>query len=118
MKLTYEQVKNLPNGTKFKIFLSGTAWNEDLGKTFNVMKFEDKVYLVKDFFDIDDFRDESYEGDYDEYEDFTIDVAITKKEWQKAQDLKRIDCCVKVRQADSNEFKQNYGVNYESTYFD
>ena len=57
MRLTEKQVKALPDGTQLKIFLSGTEWNEDFGKAYDVIKIKDKLCIWNnDFFDINDIN--------------------------------------------------------------
>ena len=41
MRMTSNQIKELPNGTKLKIFLSGSGWEEEFGKVYNVIKVND-----------------------------------------------------------------------------
>jgi hypothetical protein len=54
MRLTANQIKNLPDGTKLKIFYSGSKWAEDFGKVFNVVKIGNTLYHFTEFDDIDD----------------------------------------------------------------
>ena len=54
MKLTANQVKNLPDGTELKLFYSGSEWGDEFGKVFNVVKYGNRLYHVKDFDDIDE----------------------------------------------------------------
>ena len=44
MILAKEQVEALPNGTILKLFYSGSDWEEDFGKVFNVVKVNNKLY--------------------------------------------------------------------------
>lgn len=54
MKLTANQVKNLPDGTKLKIFYSGSEWDKDFGKVFDVVKVGNALYHFTEFDNIDD----------------------------------------------------------------
>ena len=54
MRLTANQVKNLPDGTKLKIFLSGSEWEEDFGKSMTVFKFGNQLFEYKPFCEIED----------------------------------------------------------------
>lgn len=62
MRVTKEELKKIPDGTKLKIFLSGSNWEEDFGKVFNAIKFNDNLYVVADFYDLD-IDDPGYEID-------------------------------------------------------
>jgi len=68
MRITKEELKKIPNGTKLKIFLSGSNWEEDFGKTFNAIKYNDNLYVVTDFYDLE-IDDPGYE----------VEVAIKNK---------------------------------------
>jgi hypothetical protein len=47
MKITNkEQFNELPNGTIFKLFLSGEEWEEDFGKTPWVIKKDNRLYEI------------------------------------------------------------------------
>ena len=54
MRLTANQIKNLPDGTKLKIFLSGVDWEEDFGKSMTVFKFGNQLFEYKPFCEIED----------------------------------------------------------------
>ena len=54
MKLTANQIKELPDGTELKVFYSGSMWEEDFGKVFNVIKVKNKLYHYTSFDNIDD----------------------------------------------------------------
>ena len=72
MKITSLNIKKMPDGTKFKVFLSGGHWDEDFGKVKNVIKFGDKLYNIGDYFDIKDmdkFDGYEFEVALNEYED-------------------------------------------------
>lgn len=48
MKITNkEQFDKLPNGTIFKLFLSGEDWDEDFGNSPWVIKKNNKLYTIK-----------------------------------------------------------------------
>lgn len=68
MRITKEELKKVPDGTKLKIFLSGSNWEKDFGKTFNAIKFNDNLYVITDFYDLD-IDDPGYE----------IEVAMKEK---------------------------------------
>ena len=57
MRLTAKQVNDLPNGNILKIFYSGSEWDEDFGKVFDVIKVNDRLYHFTEFNDIDDLND-------------------------------------------------------------
>ena len=54
MRLTANQIKNLPDGTELKLFYSGSEWGEDFAKVFNVVKFNNRLYYFTEFENIDD----------------------------------------------------------------
>ena len=54
MRLTANQIKNLPDGTKLKIFLSGSDWEEDFGKSITVFKFKNQLFEYNPFCEIED----------------------------------------------------------------
>jgi hypothetical protein len=54
MRLTADQVKNLPDGTVLKIFLSGSEWGGDFGKSMTVLKFKNQLFEYKPFCEIED----------------------------------------------------------------
>lgn len=56
MRVTSDEIKNFPDGTKFKVFLSGGYWEDEFGKVMNVIKFNNRLYNIGDFFDIDDIN--------------------------------------------------------------
>ena len=64
MLLTKEQVKQLPDGTKFKIFLSGSAWDNDFGKAYDVIRIGNELRrITPDWWDINEM-DDNDDGDY------------------------------------------------------
>ena len=54
MRLTADQVRNLPDGAKLKIFYSGSEWDEDFGKVFNAVKIGNNLYHFTEYDSIDD----------------------------------------------------------------
>ena len=57
MKITNkEQFEQFPNGTIFKLFLSGEGWDEDFGNNPWVIKKNNKLYTIKlnDWFDFNE----------------------------------------------------------------
>ena len=54
MRLTREEIRNLPDGTKLKIFLSGSEWGEDFGKSMTVFKIGNQLFEYKPFCEIED----------------------------------------------------------------
>jgi len=72
MRLTTEQIKHLPTGTKLKVFYSGSEWGENFGKVFNVIKVGNTLYHYTEFNNIDEINDS------DGYE---IEAAIKEIKW-------------------------------------
>ena len=61
MKITNkEQFDKLPNGTIFKLFLSGEGWDEDFGNSPWAIKKNNKLYTIKlnDWYDFDELDDQ------------------------------------------------------------
>jgi hypothetical protein len=54
MRITREKIKELPDGTKLKIFLSGCEWGGDFGKSITVFKFKDQLFEYRPFCEIED----------------------------------------------------------------
>ena len=54
MRLTEKQINDLPDGTKLKIFLSGSEWGEDFGKSMTVFKFGNQLFEYNPFCEIED----------------------------------------------------------------
>lgn len=75
MRITADEIRNLPDGSKIKLFLSGDNWNEIYGKVVNTVKVKDKLFVTNGFYDIEDLEviDKT-----DEY--FTIEAAYNKKD--------------------------------------
>ena len=57
MKLTQEQVKDLKDGTELKVVYTGSDWEEDFGKVYNVVKIGNKLYHIDAHDDIDDIEE-------------------------------------------------------------
>ena len=74
MRLTANQIKNLPDGTKLKIFLSGSEWGGDFGKSMTVFKFENRLFEYKPFCEIEDI---------DSGDDLDIQAAIDREELEE-----------------------------------
>lgn len=53
MRLTANQIKELSDGTKLKIFLSGSEWEEDFGKSITVFKFGNQLFEYNPFCEIE-----------------------------------------------------------------
>ena len=70
MRLTANGVKALPDGTILKIFYSGSEWDDDFGKTFDVVKIGNKLYHFTEFDNIDDI---------DITDGYEIEAAIKEK---------------------------------------
>ncbi len=54
MRITREEIERLSDGSKLKIFLSGSEWGEDFGKSMTVFKFGNKLFEYKPFCEIED----------------------------------------------------------------
>ena len=54
MRITREEIEKLPDGTKLNIFLSGSDWEEDFGKSMIVFKFRNQLFEYKPFCEIED----------------------------------------------------------------
>ena len=62
MILTQEQVKNYPDGTAMTVFLSGSEWDDDFGRSYTVVKYGDRLVKTSDWFSINEMNnDEGYE---------------------------------------------------------
>lgn len=72
MRMTSNQIKKLPNGTKLKLFLSGSGWDEDFGKVYNVIKVNDNELreITNNWWEINEI---------DEKDDFSIEAAYYNK---------------------------------------
>lgn len=69
MKVTPLNIKKMPDGTKFKVFLSGGHWDDEFGKVKDVIKIGDKLYECGDYFNIDEMN---------EYDGYEFEVAINE----------------------------------------
>lgn len=76
MRITPDEIRNLPDGSKIKLFLSGDDWHEDYGKVINTVKVKDKLFVISEFYDIEDL--EVTDDKIDKY--FTIEAAYNKKD--------------------------------------
>lgn len=54
MRITRGKIEKLPDGTRLKIFLSGSEWEDDFGKSITVFKFGNKLFEYKPFCEIED----------------------------------------------------------------
>lgn len=54
MRITREEIEKLSDGTKLQIFLSGSDWKTDFGKSMTVFKFGNKLFEYKPFCEIED----------------------------------------------------------------
>lgn len=54
MRITRKEIEKLPDGTELKIFLSGSEWEEDFGKSIAVFKFRNQLFEYKPFCEIED----------------------------------------------------------------
>ena len=75
MRITADEIRNLPDGSKIKLFLSGNNWDEDYGKVINTIKVKDKLFVVDGFYGVEDLE---VIDDKDKY--FTIEAAYNKKD--------------------------------------
>lgn len=58
-KLTYENCKDLPDGTILRLIQTGEEWEKDTFKTCEVVKLNNRLYeLSSGFWDIDEIDDE------------------------------------------------------------
>ena len=76
MRITSDEIRNLPDGSKIKLFLSGDHWDEDYGKVVNTVKIKDKLFVTGEFYGIEDL--EIYDDKIDKY--YTIEAAYNKKD--------------------------------------
>jgi len=58
MILTKRQVEGLPDGTVLRVFMAGSKWEEDFAKVQKVVKVQNRLYNIADFFDIDEMEDD------------------------------------------------------------
>ena len=54
MRITREEIEKLPDGTKLNIFLSGSDWEEDFGKSMTVFKFKNQLFEYKPLCEVED----------------------------------------------------------------
>lgn len=73
MIMTSNKIKQLPNGTKLKLFLSGSGWDEDFGKVFNVVKINDNELreVTSNWWEIDEV---------DIKDSFSVEVAYNENQ--------------------------------------
>lgn len=71
MRITSMNLKKMPDGAKFKVFLSGGHWDDEFGKVQEVIKLGNRLYNVGDFFDIDDM---------DKFDGYEFEVALNEYE--------------------------------------
>ena len=57
MVLTRKQVEGLPDGTVLRVFMAGSKWEEDFARVQKVVKIQDRLYNITDFFDIDEMEE-------------------------------------------------------------
>jgi len=57
MILTKRQVEGLPDGTVLRVFMAGSKWDDDFGRVQKVIKIQNKLYNITDFFDIDEMEE-------------------------------------------------------------
>ena len=61
-KLTYENCKNLPNGTILRIVKTGEEWEDDIFKTYTVVKLNNRLCEISSsFWSIDEIDEDGYE---------------------------------------------------------
>lgn len=59
MILKEKDIKALRNGTRLTLFLAGSRWGEEFGKTIPVVKIDNKLYEIKsNYFNIEDINNE------------------------------------------------------------
>ena len=76
MKITPDEVRKLPDGSKVQLFLSGDGWDEEYGKVLDAIKIKDKLFVIEGFYDIEDLEIEE-EDELGRY--YTIETAYNKK---------------------------------------
>ena len=76
MRITPDEIRNLPDGSKIKLFFSGDYWDEYYGKVINTIKIRDKLFVTDEFYDINDL--ELTGDEIDKY--LTIEAAYNKKD--------------------------------------
>ena len=54
MRITREEIEKLPDGSKLQIFLSGSEWGADFGKSITVFKFGNQLFEYNPFCEIED----------------------------------------------------------------
>lgn len=47
----------MPDGAQFKVIYTGSDWEEDFGKIYNVVKVGNKLYHIDAHDDIDDIEE-------------------------------------------------------------
>ena len=67
MRITREEIEKLPDGTKLNVFLSGSDWGSDFGRSVTVMKFKKQLFEYKPFCEINDI---------DSGDEFDVQAAI------------------------------------------
>lgn len=78
MKITNkEQFNKFPNGTIFKLFLSGESWDEEFGDNPWVIKKDNKLYVIEknNWFDFNECNiNDGYDND-----EYDIEVFYNKE---------------------------------------
>lgn len=58
-KITYENCKNLPDGTILRLIQTGNGWEKDIFKTCKVVKLSNHLYEISSsYWDIDEIDEE------------------------------------------------------------
>ena len=76
MRITADEIRNLSDGSKIKLFLNGDYWDEDYGKVINTVKVKDKLFVTDGFYDIEDL--EVTDDEIDKY--YTVEASYNKKD--------------------------------------
>ncbi len=63
MRLSQKEIRELPDGAQFKVIYSGSGWDKDFGKIYDVIKVENKLYHVIGFDEVDEIDDNSEDLD-------------------------------------------------------
>ena len=64
MRINEEELKKLPDGTILTVFLQGDDWEKELGKTYSVIKVNNKLYILdkeQGFFNLDEINETGFE---------------------------------------------------------
>lgn len=69
MRITKEEIEKLPDGTELYVFLSGSEWGSNFGKSIRAFKFKNQLMEYRPLCELEDI---------DSGDELDIQVAINK----------------------------------------